>query len=191
MCMRRYLLMIFILLLMVACRSLIFPLPPPAPSLTSTSPSPTLTSIPPSLTPTFLLTQTPSPLAATPSWVATATPVPISESFMVLYHPDDILYVGDQVSLEIVSPPGLSLKDANLQVQVDPPDGLNLGPVNFGPWGIQGREEATLLWVWDTRHLEPGRHTLAFSIQPQGFSWTEQVTLLPQTEMPPYQSEPP
>ncbi len=108
---------------------------------------------------------------------------------MVLYHPDDMLYVGDQVSLEIVSPPGLSLKDANLQVQVDPPDGLNLGPVNFGPWGIQGREEATLLWVWDTRHLEPGRHTLAFSIQPQGFNWTEQVTLLPQTEMPLYQSE--
>ena len=107
----------------------------------------------------------------------------------MLYHPDDMLYVGDQVSLEIVSPPGLSLKDANLQVQVDPPDGLNIGPASFGPWGIQGREEATLLWIWDTRHLEPGLHTLAFSIQPQGFSWTEQVTLLPQTEMPPNQSE--
>jgi hypothetical protein len=106
----------------------------------------------------------------------------------VLYHPDDVLYVGDQVSLEVISPPGLSLKDADLQVQVDPPAGLNMGPVSFGPWGIQGREEATLLWVWDTRNLAPGLHTLDFSIQPQGYSWTEQVTLLPQTDMPASQS---
>jgi hypothetical protein len=107
----------------------------------------------------------------------------------VLYHPDDVLYVGDQVSIEVISPPGLKLKDANLTVQVDPPSGSYLGPVNFGAWGIQGRNEATLLWVWDTHDQTPGTHTLSFSVQPQGYIWTEQVTLLPSSEMPPDQAE--
>lgn len=100
-----------------------------------------------------------------------------------------MLYVGDQVSFEVISPPGLDLKDANVQVQVDPPGGPNLGPVNFGAWGIQGRDEATLLWAWDTHNQEPGTHTLAFSVRPQGYGWTEQVTLLPSGDMPPDQAD--
>jgi hypothetical protein len=107
----------------------------------------------------------------------------------VLYHPDDVLYVGDQVSLEIIAPPGLDVKDANLTIQVDPPSGPQLGPVNFGAWGIEGRTQATLIWAWDTRNLDPGDHTLAFSVLPQGYSWTEQVTLLPTSDMPASQAE--
>ena len=83
-----------------------------------------------------------------------------------------MLYVGDQVSFEVVSPPGLDVKDANVRVQVDPPEGSNLGPVNFGPWGIQGRYEATMLWSWDTQNLGSGSHTLSFDVQPQGYKWT-------------------
>jgi hypothetical protein len=100
-----------------------------------------------------------------------------------------MLYVGDQVSLEVISPPGLVLKDANLQVQVDPPDGPYLGPVNFAPWGIQGRDEATLLWAWDTHDQDPGAHNLTFSVQPQGYAWTERVSLLPSSDMPPDQAD--
>lgn len=103
---------------------------------------------------------------------------------MVLYHPDDFLYVGDQVSFEVISPPDMDLKDANVQVQVDPPDGPILGPVNFGAWGIQGRYEASMIWAWDTQNLDPGSHTLSFTVQPQGYAWTEQVTLLPFSAMP-------
>jgi hypothetical protein len=107
----------------------------------------------------------------------------------VIYHPDDVLYVGDLVSIEVISPAGLDLSEANLQVQVDPPTGPNLAPVKFAAWGIQGRQEATLLWGWDTQDQLVGAHTLAFSVQPQGYTWSEQVTLLPAGAMPPNQAE--
>lgn len=107
----------------------------------------------------------------------------------MLYHPDDKLYVGDQVSIEVISPPAYDVKDANLQVKVDPPLGPYLGPVNFAAWGIQGRDEATLLWAWDTHDQDPGTHTLEFSVQPQGYSWTESVTLLPSSDIPPDQAD--
>jgi hypothetical protein len=63
-----------------------------------------------------------------------------------------------------------------------------MGPINFSGWGIQGREEATLLWSWDTSDHTAGTHTLVFSIQPQDYSWTEQVTLLPASDMPSHQA---
>ncbi len=103
----------------------------------------------------------------------------------MLYHPDDALYVGDLVSFEVISPPGANVKDANVRVQVDPPSGLTLGLVNFGSWGIEGRSEATLLWAWDTKNLLPGQHTLEYNVQPAGITWTDQVTLLPASNMPP------
>ena len=74
-------------------------------------------------------------------------------------------------------------------MQVDPPDGPHLGPVDFSEWGIQGRFEAAMVWVWDTTNLDPGMHTLSFEVQPQGISWTEQVNLLPFAAMPPSQAE--
>jgi hypothetical protein len=92
--------------------------------------------------------------------------------------------VGDQVSFEVISPPGLDVKDANLQVQVDSPAGPMLGPVNFAAWGIQGRYEATMIWAWNTQNLSPGQHTLSFNVQPQGYAWTEQVTLQPSSDIP-------
>jgi len=106
----------------------------------------------------------------------------------VYYHPDDVLYVSDQVSLEVVSPAGVDVKDASLLLQVDPPAGPKFDPVKFGAWGIQGRQEATLLWVWDTHDLDPVTHTLAFSVQPEGYDWTEEVSLLPASDMPPDQA---
>jgi hypothetical protein len=97
--------------------------------------------------------------------------------------------MGDQVSVEVVSPPDLNVQDATLQVQVDPPNGPSLGSVKFGPWGIQGRYEATLIWAWDTKSAGVGVHTLAFNVQPQAYTWTSQVTLLPSSDMPAKQAE--
>jgi hypothetical protein len=187
--MRRFLIMIFILFLGLACRGLTFPLIKPPLTSTPTHPPASATSKPSSLKPTKLPTTTPSPLSPTPTSTAIPTTSAPSNTFTVYYHPDDVLYVGDQVSLEVVSPPGIDLKDASLQVQVDSPAGPILGPVNFGAWGIQGREEATLLWLWDTRDMNPGEHTLTFTVQPQGYAWNEQVTLLPSTDMPPDQAQ--
>lgn len=184
--MRRILIMIFILILSGLCWSYTFLNDQPKLTPTGTPRPPTLTVIPPSSTSTFTPTSTQTEI---PALTASVTPLPTAGSFSVLYHPDDVLYVGDQVSLEVISPSGSSIKDASLQVQVDPPGGPILGPVKFTTWGIQGRDEATLLWVWDTTGQEPGTHTLSFSVLPQGYSWTEQVTLLPFEQMPPSQAD--
>lgn len=185
--MRRYFLMIFILLLLVSCSILPFITTHPTP--TSTVTAPFATAITKLASPTSTLTSsfTPSPIPSvtpSPRPTATSTVAP----FTVYYHPDDVLYVGDQVSFEVVSPPGLDVKDANVIAQVDPPGGLALGSVKFGAWGIQGRSEATFLWTWDTKTIPPGSHTLAFEVQPQGPSWAEQLNLLPASDMPPDQA---
>lgn len=180
--------MIFILILTVACGSFSLYFIHPAPTATLTSLPLTATTIPPSPTSTIHPSSTPTPSVATPTLAPSSTLNPPSEPFTVLYHPDDVLYVGDQVSFEVISPPGLDVNDGNLHVQVDPPAGPNLGPVNFGAWGIQGRYEAAMIWAWDTQNLNPGPHTLSFEVQPQGYSWTEQVTLLPSSAMPPDQA---
>jgi hypothetical protein len=180
MLMRRFLLMIFILFLLVSC--------------TRTSP----TALPTSLSPTFPSQPVASPTIypslvplSIPSISPTFTPTPgetpttTGEQFTVYYHPDDVLYVGDQVSFEVVSPPGMDVNDAELRIQVDPPEGPTLGPVKFSPWGIAGRSQATMLWAWDTVDLDPGSHTLSFNVNPQAIAWIEQVNLLPTNAMPP------
>ena len=186
--MRRFFIMIFILILTISCGSFSLFFIHPSPTATLTSLPPATTTAPPSPTQTLTPSLTPSPLAATPTLAPSPTPNLLNEPFTVLYHPDDVLYVGDQVSFEVISPPGLDVKESNLRVQVDPPDGPNLGPVNFAAWGIQGRYEASMIWAWDTQNLDSGSHTLSFNVQPQGYAWTEQVTLLPSSALPPDQS---
>ena len=181
--MRRFFILIFILILIASCGSLSFPFFIPPPTATGTS-LPTNTLVPRSPTSTVTPTFTPSPIVATHAPVTAATLQPPKQSFTVLYHPDDYLYVGDQVSIEVISPPDINVKDATLMIQVDPPSGPRLGQVKFGPWGIQGRYEAALIWAWDTKNAEPGVHNLAFEVQPQGYGWTEQVNLLPSSAMP-------
>jgi hypothetical protein len=189
MTMRRILAMIFILIIAVSCAGVPAAVYKSAPTATPTS-LPTITStLTPSQTPVRLpsLTPTKSLPAVTP--IITPAPTLGSEGFEVLYHPDDVLYVGDQVSFEVISPPGMDLKGSSVRAQVDPPGGQSLGPVDFGAWGIQGRSEASMVWVWDTKNQNPGQHTLSFSVQPQGVTWTEQVTLLPSAAMPPTEAD--
>jgi hypothetical protein len=197
--MLRYLIMIFILFMAVSCAGLpiaVLPAAPTATSIPTPSYTTTVTQLP-SLTPspTSFLGLTPTAPATTatytptPAFTATPTASVAAQGFTVQYHPDDVLYVGDQVSFEVIPPPGLEVKDSSLQVQVDPPDEQNLGTVKFAPWGIQGREQATFIWAWDTKNLQPGLHNISFNVTPQGISWTEQVNLLPASDMPPDQAE--
>lgn len=187
--MRRYFLMMFFLLLLISCRTITFPIFHPKYTATQSSFSPSSTPIPPSPSATISPTLTPGTISLTLTPISSATFTTPTTPFRVFYHPDDALYVGDQVSFEVVSPPGLEIRDATLHVQVDPPNGPNFEAAKFGPWGIQGRDEATLLWVWDTKNSSPGLHTISYSVEPQGNSWTEQVTLLPSTAMPADQAD--
>jgi hypothetical protein len=93
--------------------------------------------------------------------------------FQVIPHPDGSLYAGDRVSFEVI--PGDVVTD-RLSVQVSE-GGTVIGTSGFGPYGVGGRNEAVLLWSWDTIGLKPGQHTLTFTILPGGETWTEQYNL--------------
>ena len=133
------------------------------------------------------LTITPSPiLPASPTWLPKIlTPLPVPDSpFLVRLHPDGPLYIGDQVSMEVIAPSQMDLNGHHVDVQVDAPDGPTLASMNFGHYGIGGRYQANLMWAWDTTGLEPGDHTLTFAITPDGPTWSQNVRLNPRDELP-------
>jgi hypothetical protein len=118
---------------------------------------------------------------ATPEAALTAQPA--ADEFSLRLHPDGPLYVGDQVSLEVIPPAGANLENQRVAVQVE--GGADLGAEEFEPYGIGGRLQATFLWAWDTSGLDPGEYTLDFSLEPGETTWTETVSLLPANLVPP------
>lgn len=176
--MRRFSYMLFVIILglSLGCGTL-------TPTLLPTgtlAPPPTPTRLPPTAT-----------LAPSPSPTAEPSPTPEGSpfTFTVRYHPDGSLYVGDLVSLEVIPPAEALPLEGNLSVQVDPPNGPVLGPASFAPFGIAGRIQATFIWVWDTRLLDAGEHSLLFHVEPQGYTWSQTVTLLPAADLPADQAE--
>jgi hypothetical protein len=167
--MRRSLALI-LLSLMLACRAV------------TALPTPTVT--PPS-TPTQLPTVTP---ASTPtleaSTPALAQPPQPEAPFALRYHPDGGLYVGDKVSFEVIAPQGINVNARHAVVAVEGLPDARFGPAEFGRYGIAGRSQATLMWAWDTSSLPAGDYTLDFSIEPDGWQWTETVALLPEKDLP-------
>jgi hypothetical protein len=116
----------------------------------------------------------------TPTLAVAPAPVPAPQ-FNVILHPDEPLYVGDQVSFEIITPTGFDTHDKQVEVRLG--DEL-IGRAGFNPYGIAGRQEATLWWVWDTSSLEPGVQKLSFAVTPDGSSWQQAVHLLPREDLP-------
>lgn len=147
--------------------------PTPGAQSTQTPLAPTPTSTPLPRQPT----SSPVPLLAHP------VPVP-EESFAVRTHPDGGLYVGDLVSLEIIAPKDFDLEGQRVQVEVDAEPQITLGPVDFGRFGIGGRSQATLLWSWDTSGLQADDYNLTFTILPDGHTWMENISLLPEDQVP-------
>ena len=105
-------------------------------------------------------------------------------TFTVRYHPDGSLYVGDQVSIEVIAPEGIDLEHSEVQVSVKEASIGDLGSAKFGAFGIGGRTQATMSWVWDTQELEPGNYTLFFDVKPGVADWTEEVVLLLGNRLP-------
>jgi hypothetical protein len=101
--------------------------------------------------------------------------------FTVLPHPDGALYVGDQVSFEVLAPPQFDSTGQRVAVSFN---GQELGRASFAPYGVGERREAVLWWVWDTRQLRPGSYTLAFATYPGGIKWTDSVSLEPASQVP-------
>jgi hypothetical protein len=129
--------------------------------------------------------------APTPTATATATALPTlpveptptpAADFSVQFHPDGGLYVGDKVSMEVITPTGYDAAEKSVEVSAD---GEEIGTAAFTSFGIAGRKEATFTWAWDTAALEAGPHVLDFAILPAGPAWSQSVTLLPAADLPP------
>ena len=102
----------------------------------------------------------------------------------VIAHPDGPLYVGDQVSFEVLAPacPGEPGRQCPGRL---PGAGTRQGRLCAFRDGQ--RNQATLWWVWDTRNLKPGRYTLTFTRLPDNLTWTETFSLRPENQVPPPQ----
>lgn len=162
-----------LLLAMLACQTLF-----PAGQYTAlTSPGATETS-------TLVASATPSAAGLTTSETAVGATVPATQSagLEVRLHPEDGLYVGDLVSLEVLAPAGMQTGDQQLEVTVA---GQQFGPQGFRPYGIAGRTQATFMWAWDTSGLQPGTYELVFSVQPLDLRWRMPVQLRPPAALPP------
>lgn len=108
------------------------------------------------------------------------SPTP-AEQFQLNIHPDGPLYVGDQVSFEVITPSGFD--PGGKQVEVRLGDQL-IGKADFGPYGIAGRQQATFWWAWDTSALKEGTYVLDFSVIPDGPAWQQSVYLQPHSALP-------
>lgn len=127
--------------------------------------------------------QVPWPPRALPPLPA-GTPAPTftpSPGFTVRYHPDGALYVGDLVSIEVLSPSSFTADGHKVRISFN---GQALAETEFDPFGIGGRSQATFFWVWDTHGLQAGPHTLSFAVLPGGPTWSQDVTLLPAADLP-------
>ncbi len=184
--MRRILIGVVLLsLFIIACRALTpgSGIPDiPTPTSLPSSPTSTLTPLPTAtlFQPTRTPTQTPTPEPPTP----TASPATPELTFKIRTHPDGGLFVGDQVSFEVIAPPDADLDADVLWISDVSGDGSPI-EARFAPFGIGGRYQATLYWGWDTNGLEAGERPLEFSIQPLGYTWTHTVTLGSAAEIPP------
>lgn len=104
----------------------------------------------------------------------------------VRLHPEEALYVGDQVSFEVIAPTAKPYLNQPLTVTLTAPP-TPIGSTTFQPFSFDQRTQATLLWEWDTVGLSPGVYTLHFSIPNLHQEWRQTVTLLPRSAMPPAQ----
>jgi hypothetical protein len=151
------------------------PLPESTPTSTAV-PSPQI----PTDTPTITASVTPSPVYVPKLWIQNE---PLTD-FSVRLHPDGNLYVGDRISLEILVPDGFDTHSQEVMVYADNKEKPLSDPVKFQSFGLAYRSQATLYWAWDTQGLEPGAHSLLITIEPAHITWQEQVTLLPEQDLP-------
>lgn len=112
---------------------------------------------------------------------ATSTPAAPAAVFDVRLHPDGPLYVGDQVSFEILPPAGSETSSTAIRLSLGE---TNLGEAAFQPFGLAERRQATFYWIWDTAGLEAGDYSLTLTLLPDGIQAEEKITLLPAAGLP-------
>ncbi len=182
-----------ILSMLTGCGVLPFQIPSQAtPSPVTTQPSASPTNQPAIRTATIepTLAPSPSPYQIEETVVVTPTVWITTDDFSVRYHPDGPLYVGDQVSIEVIAPAGTQDEAQAVKIEVPTAQGtLQTETSPFAEFGLGHRLQATFIWIWDTSGLPAGEHTLTFQVEPLGKSWQETVELLPSEAVLPPEPE--
>jgi hypothetical protein len=173
--MRRIVVAVFILL--TACQAIT-----PLPVSYTVSPTVSWSSPQAILTPTSTVTQAATVEQISPS--PTPSPTWVKVSYLVQFHPDGVLYVGDLISLEVIAPSDSHITGSEVQVILPGVSQSNIQKAAFAPFGIAGRRQATFYWVWDTRLLTAGTYSLNFKVLPDGPEWVELVDLFPAEDRP-------
>ena len=136
------------------------------------------------LTLILLAACTPAGDVAVETFAPTLSPVPSptpDPQFRLHIHPDGPLYVGDQVSFEVITPTDFDTHEKKVEVRLGE---QLIGTADFNPYGIAGRQQATFWWAWDTSTLDPGAQLLSFSVTPDGPSWQQAIHLYPRNALP-------
>ncbi|MEI7846192.1 MAG: hypothetical protein WCK35_10355 [Chloroflexota bacterium] len=126
----------------------------------------------------FLLVLTACSSLTPQAWIVS----PATTSLLkVIAHPDGPLYVGDQVSFEVIDSTKTLPPNSRVGISLA---GKSLGDQNFGSYGLGGRSQATFYWAWDTHGLKPGEYTLTFSLKSGTLQWDEKIRLYPAKSVP-------
>ncbi|MEK6222732.1 MAG: hypothetical protein N2D54_10850, partial [Chloroflexota bacterium] len=141
-------------------------------------------------TPPVRLTLVPQAQA---SPIPSPTPQPVEllptqppDGYKVYFHPDDGLYVGDLVSIEIHAPPDQEWRNNTATIRVDFLDKQIFGPQEFRATGFADHPVATFEWILDTRGLAAGEYDFIIQIAPDGPQWRETVPILAHENLPTY-----
>ncbi|MGW8250156.1 MAG: hypothetical protein ACWGO1_05905 [Anaerolineales bacterium] len=155
----------------------------PTLTISPSQPAATWTAAPlPSSTPSPFPSPSPKPTFEVQGW---ESPDLSPATYSLRLHPDGGLYVGDQVSFEVIAPQGAEVDEQQALVALTGSNPRELGSADFESYGIADRQQATLYWAWDTAGLAPKDYTLAYSIQPAGLVFSQTVTLQPADMIPP------
>lgn len=103
------------------------------------------------------------------------------DTFIVQFHPDGQLFVGDLLSVEVIPINNQNMEGKKVSLSVQ---GKELELAEFSAAGVGQREQATFWWAVDTSGLDPGKEVVTFSILPDGPTWEESIVLYPGKDNP-------
>jgi hypothetical protein len=104
-----------------------------------------------------------------------------SDSYDVQFHPDGKLFVGDQLSVEVIPKNRQATEAKQISLSIE---GEELATTEFSVSGVGQRDQATFWWAVDTNGWDPGTHVVTFSILPAGPTWDESIVLYPEKQNP-------
>jgi hypothetical protein len=105
-------------------------------------------------------------------------------SYQVILHPDGQLYVGDLVSIDVISGTHRDLSKNSLQVWLDDGPQPLSDPAAFIYNDSLNTYQVRLQWIWDTKTVNIGEHVLTFKIFPGSESWQVPVSFASPALMP-------